>query len=216
MNVLLPLFAAVAILSAPPALCAAGPALAPAALRALDMNNALASKVGALERQFQEVKLNSAFTAASLTSAQGISHGRATLDRLRGLTAQRMALVQAHFDALEQLRASSGGSLAGVEAYLEKARLAHQLLHGARADLVSDAATLLDWAEAEHGHMQLENGGIRFSTPALQGEFNDLFARLDRTLKRHETAVDQFEAFRKANQGRFLQQPIPAQGKPVR
>lgn len=162
---------------------------------ALEASNAAAHKVGDLEQQLKKLDLNSAFSAAALTSAERRAQGGATLDRLRSLTAQRRAAARPQ---------SAEG------------QRVHDELHAARISVAAAGETVLAWAAAQQGSIRLENNRIRMQSPAQQKQFNDLFAVLEAAMARHDKAVDASEAYRKAHMGRLVPDKIPAQGKPTR
>lgn len=200
-----------------PLTAAAAPAqLAAPAVRALDINNAAALRLAALERELQHIALAPVFTAEALTSAARLAQGRATLARLRSLTAQRSDVARSHAAEIAALRAASPGALAGVDSYLVDSQRVHDELHAARTEVADRADEVLLWAAEQGNAIRAEGKRIRMNSPQQQQRYNALFASLEKALARHEKAVDASEAHRKANQGRMNAQPIPAQGKPVR
>ncbi len=188
----------------------------PQAIRALDLNNAAALKLAGLEREFAQIKLAPVFTAAALTSPARVAEGRATIARLRALSAQRAEVSRAHAADIGALRKTAPGALSGIDSYLEQSQRVHDELHAARSEVADQADAVLAWATEQGATIRVENNRMRMSTPEQQQRFDALFARLDSAMARHDKAVDASEAFRKANQGRMNAQPIPPQGKPTR
>ena len=200
----------------PPAAAAASAKPAAPAVRALDINNAAALKLAALERELQQLALAPVFTAEALTSPARLAHGKAVIVRLRSLTARRSDVARSHAAEIAALRAASPGALAGVDGYLMDSQRVHDELHAARTEVADRADAVLTWAAAQGKSIRAENRRIRMDSPEQQQRYDALFAPLEQAMARHEKAVNASEAHRKANQGRMNAQPIPAQGKPTR
>lgn len=190
--------------------------LSPQAARALDLNNTAALRLAGLERELQQIQLAPVFTAAALTSPTRVAEGKATIVRLRKLTAQRGDVARAHAAEIASLRQQAPAALAGIDSYLTESQRVHDELHAARTDVADRADEVLAWASEQGSTIELEHKRIRMKSPEQKQRYDALFARLDAAMVRHDKAVDASEAFRKANQGRLNAMPIPAQGKPTR
>jgi hypothetical protein len=145
----------------------------------------------ALDEQLRAVDLDRHLAPSELTSAAGIAAARAELARYRRLVAQRTALLRAGVEenarfvatippgaARDRAAARAGPSFAAMQAYTDIER--------AQAGNADAVQALLDWAQANLGHVESDDGRFGLETPAQA----EALAALQRRLVATAQAVD--------------------------
>jgi hypothetical protein len=144
-----------------------------------------AAKFTDLDIRFDKVDLTKILTPEAMTAEAGMATARASVAQYRALLAERRALLQTYLSEFERFVASippgetKQGAMSSVASGKEQTVQLFNGLDRTQTALIDSIAAILDWGQAQAGHLGVRNGQLLFKTKEQQAELQALLVKLN-------------------------------------